>query len=73
MNLSMLKAVQDTFAAVLPTIMNGVQAHVDQAVQGLTDKLDSQKCQIATLARRVALAGGPAGVAGVCTKNKLQR
>ena len=52
--LSVLKAVQDTFAAVVPTIMDGVQTRVDQATEGLDSRVEAQKCQIASLARHMA-------------------
>ena len=52
--LSVLKAVQDTFAAVIPTIMNGVQTRVDQATECLDSRVEAQKCQIASLARHMA-------------------
>ena len=58
-HLSVLKAVQATFAAVLPTIMNGVQARVDQATEGLDSRSEAQKCQIAILARHMAAIGTP--------------
>ena len=52
--LCVLQSVQDTFAAVIPTIMSGVQAHVEKLTSNIVVQLDPQVAQIASLAGRVA-------------------
>ena len=58
MNRRILKAANDVFAASIPTIMKGVQAHVDTCLDArvftLVAQLDAQKTQLASLAARVA-------------------
>ena len=47
--------MQDTFAAVITTIMNGTQARVDQAIESLSKEVEAQRCQVASLAHHIAM------------------
>ena len=52
-NLAMLKAVQNTVVATFPTIMDGLQTRIDQAIAKVDDKLDAQKLMLASLTKRL--------------------